>query len=305
MQKIKIRLPATISNLGPGLGAFALALGLYVTVEVSPRVDTGFNVVIAGEGHDAYPTPLHHPVVQVMSRFFQRLERAPLGVDIHIINQIPLNAGLGAQTAFAVAGVLAANDLMNTHYRRPELLRIAAHAHRNHAANVVAALLGGIGVGLLQPDGELVYRTLPAVRLSVILVQPYLDDYRPPVLPEYLPREDMLDVMNRLPLLLEALRSGDLKLIAGLLDDAVLKPQIVSQITGYGHVVEMARRSGALAVTPCGAGPAVLALAPESHSQERIAEDMVLAFKSAGVQARSWVVPVDTQGVVISAVQSV
>ena len=78
MQKIKIRLPATATNLGPGIESLGLALRLYVTVEVSARRDTQVNVHIKGQGE----TGLAHPVVRAMSRFFQYMEQAVLGFDI-------------------------------------------------------------------------------------------------------------------------------------------------------------------------------------------------------------------------------
>ena len=65
---------------------------------------------------------------------------------------------------------------------------------------------------------------------------------------------------------------------------------------------DLARLAGALGLTISGHGPALIALAAKDHWQ--IADAMVAAFANAGVKARAWVVPVDTQGVVISAVQS-
>ena len=40
------------------------------------------------------------------------------------------------------------------------------------------------------------------------------------------------------------------------------------------------------------------------NEHEAIAEGAVQAFSDAGVKARSWVVPLDTQGVVVSVAES-
>jgi homoserine kinase len=301
MQKIKIRLPATITNLGPGLQSLGLALGLYVTVEISGRDDEQLSLVATGEAADHYSTPLRHPVTLALGHFFQRLERAQLGINIRIENQVPVESGLGAEAAFTMAGVLGANNLLGGLYRRDELLRIAAAIYRPDG--VTAALLGGLTAAAFDDQsGDLIYRGLPVAAWRVIVVLPELGSFTRPGLPEQLPRRDALFTLRQVPLLIDALRTGDAKLIRRVLDDRLYAPRLAERITGYGHVVEIARRSGALAVTTCGDGPALFALAEDNH--EVIAEDMAQAFNNAGVKARTWVLPVDTQGVVISAVQS-
>lgn len=300
MQKIKFRLPATVTNLGPGLGSLGLALGLYATVEVSGRADDKLEVTLTGEGADAFDTPLRHPVVRAMSRFFQRLERTKLGINIRVDNNIPLGSGLGAETAFAVAGVLGANNLMGDPYNREEALELAASI--SNADGAVATLMGGLAAGILH-DNLLIHRTLPVKPFPVVVVVPELDNYIPPSLPDDLPRADVLYNMARIPLMLEAMRHADMKLLASILDDRLREARLTDQISGFGHVAELAARRGALKVIPCGEGPALLALAESRH--DRIADEMRLAFKSAGIEARAWVLSVDTQGVVISFAQSV
>lgn len=299
MEKIKIRLPATITNLGPGLQSLALAVGLYTTVEISGRNDEQLNVEISGEGADSAIAPYRHPVVRMMSRFFQRVERAVPGFNVRISNDIPLKSGLGAEAAFALAGVIGANNLLNSIYKRDQVLEFAASIDRADA--VVSALMGGLAVGVLDEDETLIRCALPVAGLRVVVVVPQITGYRPPLLPEGVPRRDAMFNLRRVPLLVEALRTGDLDLLARVIDDRLYSPRLTEGITGYGHVMQVARRSGALAVTPCGDGPSLIAFAKDDL--DYIAEDMVAAFKGAGVDARAWVLPVDTQGVVISAVQ--
>lgn len=299
MQKIKIRLPATITNLGPGLNSLGLAVGLYTTVDISGRNDEALNFQAFGEGAEAFETPLKHPVVLALARFFQELERTHLGINIRVENQIPLKSGLGAETAFAVAGVLGANNLLGDLYKRDELLEIAATITRPDG--VAAALLGGLSIGIMEDD-SLLYRTLAVKPFQLVIVTPKIDNYAVPPLPEQIPRHEALHNLSRLPLLLEALRLGDVKLLATAIDDHLLTPRLAERISGYRILADVARNRGALAVTTCGNGPSVVALTEANH--RRIGEDMVAAFKSVGVEARYWVLPIDTQGVVISAMQS-
>lgn len=299
MQKIRIRMPATITNLGPGTNSLGLALSLYTTVEISPRGDETLNLEFQGEGAGRFGSPLRHPVVLGMSRFFQSLERALLGLNIRVDNQIPLGSGLGAEAAFMAAGALAANDLMGFPYTRPDLL--AHMASVNRADHAVTALSGGLTASLY--DGQHVtHKTLPIAPLTVVVVVPELEHYIRSPIPEQVPLRDALQNIARVSLLTSALHDGDLDLIAQVVEDRLLHPHLAANITGYEYVVEMAQRAGARAVTISGNGPALVAFAETGH--QRIADEMRLAFHSSGVAARTWVLPVDTQGVVISAMQS-
>jgi homoserine kinase len=299
MYKVKITLPASITNLGPGLGSLGLAVGLYTTVEISRRGDDQLIVDTEGEATGGYGMGLRHPVALAMIRIFQRQERAVLGLNIKVHNQIPINSGMGAEAAFWVAGVIAANNILGTPYGRTDILSIAGQIS-GLTSQTITSILGGLTASFLSTDG-LIYRALPALPLTLVIVLPELEHYRDEVAkvkPERVPLDDALFNLNRVPLLVEALRMGDLTLIGQLMDDRLHIPYLKSHIKSYDYVVEAAQRAGALAVSLSGDGPAIVAFAPANHKQ--IAADMELAFQQSGVRTRSWIVPIDTQGVVIS-----
>src|SRR4029079_9284320 len=85
------------------------------------------------------------------------------------------------------------------------------------------------------------------------------------VKPERVSWSDAVHNLSRIPLLIEALRTGDLALIAQVIEDRLYLPYLKSHIAGYDHVVEMARRSGAQAVTLTGDGPAIIAFASDTY----------------------------------------
>ncbi len=300
MQKIKIRLPATITNFGPGIHSLGLAVSLYVTVEISKRDDTKLMIDFKGEGRDTFTTDLENPVILGMSRLFQHLEKTMLGINIRITNHIPLNSGLGTEMVFMVAGVLGANDLLGYPYNRDAILELAARFTRNDYA--VTTLRGGLTASFTDED-HFYHRSLPVMPFEVIIAAPVQEGFHKATLPQNIPTQNALNNLIQIPLFLDALRTGDFELLLAMMPDHVYAPQVRKNISGYGHVAEMAQRAGAVFVTPIGDGPALLALAQTGH--QRIAEDMRLAFQSAGIEAKSWVLPVDTQGVVISAVGSI
>jgi homoserine kinase len=120
MRRIKIVLPATISDFGPGLGGLGLALGLHTIVEITERTDDKLNVETAGEDAGRYAVGLRHPVVLGLIRIFQRLENTVLGLNIRIDNRIPHAAGLGVEAAYLIAGIIGANNLLGNTYKRED-----------------------------------------------------------------------------------------------------------------------------------------------------------------------------------------
>jgi homoserine kinase len=296
MQKIKIRLPASLINLGPGLNSLGLALSLYTTVEISGRSDEQLLVETYGEGAGRYSIGLRHPVVLALARVFQRLERAPSGITIRVDNQIPLNSGLGAETAFLVAGVTGANNLMGNVYSRDSVMEIAAQISR--ADSAVSAMLGGLSTSVLENE-KLYYRSLPVAPMKVVVVLPELEKYTRPPLPERVPTGSATHNLSRLPLFIEALRTGDLKLLSLTLPDYLHNPRLIPQITGYAQVSDLAKRAGAAGVTVAGDGPALVMFAGEKQLQD-VSEISLNTYRALGIPARSWILPVDTQGVIIS-----
>lgn len=301
MRKVTVRLPATITRIGPGSQALGLAVGLYATIEISERADNQLIVDTAGEGAGHYSIGLRHPVTLGLMRIFQRLERAPLGVHIRVNNSIPVDSGLGAEAVFWVAGIIGANNLLGYSLSRADILQLSAQI-TPQPDNAIAALVGGLSSGILR-EGQLIQRSLPVLPFRLVIVIPQIEDYPTRFIPpDVIPWNDALHNISRVPLLIEAFRSGDLNLIAQVLDDRLVHPRLQNRIPGYNHVRETARLAGALGVTISGEGPALVAFAPKDHQQ--VADAMVAAFANAGIRAQGMVLPIDTQGVVISAVQS-
>lgn len=296
MQKLRVRLPATIRGIGAA--QVSLALKLYTTVEFIERSGTSLDVAVSGEGSALHEIGIKHPVVRAMSRFFQSLERAHLGVQITINNDIPVTLGLGADTAFAVAGVMGANALLQSPYDREDIIDMVAQWVAPSA--LVASLSGGMGAAA-HVGGTVLYRALPVAVHHLILISPDDASDRPTSASETTAPEVVRSDLERSPLIIDALKSGDLERLTLLTRDT-LESDFGKAIPHVEIIQTLAERSGAIGIVPLRNSPAILILASERHDQ--ISDDIVVGLKSAGVDARSWVVPVDTQGIVISAMQT-
>ncbi|MCK6579786.1 MAG: hypothetical protein L6Q98_16975 [Anaerolineae bacterium] len=303
MRRVKVSLPATVTNFGPGLNSLGLALGLRLSVEFTDRADEQLVVETAGEGAGRYAIGLRHPVLLGLIRIFQVFERAPVGLTLRIDNQIPLASGLGAEAAFLIAGVIGGNNLLDSPLKRDALLRFAAEVSRrpDHA---VTAFFGGLTASRAAGD-TLTYARLPVEPMQTVVIVPEIADYESAAraaVPDRVALADALDTLGALPLLLDALRRGDHTLLGAGLRDSLIAPARLAQIPGATDAIALAEANGASGVALCGAGPALLVFAPRDH--RLVAEGMVAAFASQGVTARALLTAIDTQGIVLSAARS-
>jgi homoserine kinase len=144
--EVRVRVPGSSANLGPGFDSLGLALGLYDDVEVSVAPD-GVSVEVLGEGAGRVPCDDAHLVVRAMRKAWGIVGDAPPGIRMRCRNAIPHSRGLGSSAAAAVAGAVAAVLLAgrDLELERDTLLQVTA-GMEGHADNAAASLLGGFVV---------------------------------------------------------------------------------------------------------------------------------------------------------------
>lgn len=103
---VRVRVPATSANLGPGFDALGLALGLYDDVVVRVA-DSGLHIDIAGEGSETLPRDEKHLLVRSLRTAFDLLGGQPRGLEIVCANRIPHGRGLGSSSAAICDGIPA------------------------------------------------------------------------------------------------------------------------------------------------------------------------------------------------------
>lgn len=297
MTTVRVTIPATSANLGPGFDSLALALGMCNVVELR-EIDHGLEFDLHGEGIDSLARDAGNMVVQAAMSVFRRAGRAPGGLYVHLESNIPVGSGMGSSAAALLGGVVAANIMLGNPLQRDEMLRVAIGLE-GHANSIVAALYGGLVVSSYD-EGRLVYASLPVAPMHVVVVLPdvKISSARSRV-PQSVALADAVFNIGRSALVMHALGTGDFDLLSAALADRLHEPTRRELIPGFEKAAEAARRYGASAVAISGSGPALIAFAPDDH--EAIAKAMERALPTATqAEVRSWILPVDTQGISIS-----
>lgn len=256
---VRVRVPATSANLGPGFDAFGLALELYDELTVVPR-DSGLSVEVTGEGADAVPRDESHLVVRAIRAGLASLGASVGGFDLHCTNHIPHGRGLGSSAAAIVGGIAAAYGLTGTPLDHPKVLELANELE-GHPDNVAAAVYGGFTIAWVDGAIGRAVRLEPAESLSVtgyVPSTPLSTEVARGLLPEQVSHGDAAANAGKAALLVAALTSRtDLLLIAteDRLHQAYRAPAMPESLA----LIRNLRDKGQAAIVS-GAGPTVLVL---------------------------------------------
>lgn len=299
-RSVKVRVPATTANLGPGFDCLGLALDLWNVATFRPDAGgTGVRVRVRGEGAGVLPEDGENLVARAATMLLrQQGAQLPAGLEIECENGIPLGSGLGSSGAAVLAGLLGANALLGKRLKQAEILRLAVEIE-GHADNAAAALEGGLVIVAAAQDRFLT-RRVEVPELPVCIVLPAVDlptRAARAALPASVPMADAVFNLGRTALVVEALRAGDLGLLGAAMDDRLHQPYRFPLIPGALSARAAALEAGAIAAGLSGAGPSLAAFGGEPA---QVAAAMQAAFTAAGVRSRAFITRVSGDGAVVS-----
>jgi homoserine kinase len=292
--RVRVQVPATSANLGPGFDCMALALDLWNEV-VLDSAPGNVSVSIEGEGANTLPKNGKNRVAQAAAQVFQKAGVSDPVFSIACTNRIPVSSGMGSSAAAAVGGLVAANAAIGTPYSRQNLIQLCLPLEV-HADNAVAAFVGGL-VLLSVEDGRVLWRRyeLPQMQVSVIVPEKQFSTGESrSILPEKVDHRDAVFNIGNALLAAEALRSADYRLMAEVMQDRLHQPYRLPRLPGVEEIILAAKQAGAAAAVLSGAGPGVIAFA--DSGLEEIQNAMLGAAKGKKLPVRGFILHVSNAG---------
>ena len=267
---VRVRVPATSANLGPGFDALGVALALHdvVTLEVAAADASGVHIDCSGEGADDVPRDASHLVYRAVARAFEVMEEPLPAVRLRCENRIPHGRGLGSSSAAIVGGLAAARALVPGGGARLDddaLFALAAEME-GHPDNVAPAVYGGFTIAYgdaRRTNGCHAVRldVDPAVSFVVLVpTTPLETRVARGLLPASVPHEDAARNAGRAALLVAALTARPDQLLAAT-EDRLHQQYRAEAMPESAALVQALRAEGHAAVVS-GAGPTVLAMVP-------------------------------------------
>jgi homoserine kinase len=279
---IKIRVPATSANLGPGFDCLGLALNIWN--EVSFEAAEKITYKVSGEGVEKLNKGTKNLLTKAFAFVYEVCGSEMRGACIQAKNEILMSSGLGSSAAAIVAGLFGANEMLDNPLNENELLKLATEME-GHPDNVAPALLGGLVISIIA-DGEIITRRYEIPELTIVIVKPNMEwptKIARAVLPKSISRADSIYNIGRTALVVDALRNGDLDLLQKVMDDRIHQPYRLKHISGGLSAYKTAKHFGAAALS--GAGPSIIAFVPPENAEQAKAE-IQSVFEERGIETR-------------------
>lgn len=292
---VRVTVPASTANLGPGFDALGMALALHDVVEVR-LLESGLRIDVldAGAGDlDEVPRDASHLVVRAIHRTAKHLGIEFAGLHLTCHNAIPHARGLGSSAAAVVAGI-AAGYAFAGRTLDDAALGLAAE-FEGHADNAAASLIGGAVIAWRSENGEPRWRAAglkphPAIRPVVAIpASRSSTEATRGLLPAEVSHADAAFSAGRAALGVHALTRAPELLLDGT-EDRLHQAQRAPAYPDTARLIAALRERG-VAATVSGAGPTVLALTTSGSLPSEV--------DVAGFTVRE--LPVDRRGVLVEA----
>lgn len=284
---MRITVPATSANVGPGFDSVGIAVSKYLTIDV---LEAQENWWIEHDLGEEIPNNEENLLLQTALQVASDLPPHRLKMT----SEVPLARGLGSSSSVIVAGIELANQLGKLSLSDEDKLEIATKIE-GHPDNVAPAIFGNLVVASYV-DQQTNHLVLPFPECALVAFVPNYElktsDSRN-VLPSEWTYKEAVAASSIANVAIAALAKGDLR-VAGKAIEADrfherYRQQLVKE---FPQVKEVAHQHDAYATYLSGAGPTIMTLLPVEHA-EAFAKDL----ESKGLNGQVFSLKIDTTGV--------
>ncbi|MDR0880011.1 MAG: homoserine kinase [Clostridioides sp.] len=285
---MKIRVPATSANLGPGFDSCGIALNLYMYVEIKEETDIW---IVEHELGDNVARDEENLMISTALKIAPDIKPH----KVHMISEIPIIRGLGSSSTAIVAGIEMADILAGLNLSKEEKVGIATEIE-GHPDNVAPAILGDFITGAYF-DGEFNYKKVNFPDTAIIAYipeEPLSTERARSVLPKELAYKDAVKSSAISNVMVAGVISGDLRLAGRMMEkDCLHEPYRASLVPHLSDVRDIGHRYGAYATYLSGAGSTIIMLLDEES-----VDDVVIELKDLPYKAKVLELEIDRDGVI-------
>jgi homoserine kinase len=277
MKTVRLRLPATSANLGPGFDAMALALELFLEIEAGPA--SSFSIAATGRNRDICAGLTRNLLIDTYHSILMEEQKPVVPLAIRMHNEIPVGMGCGSSAAVRLAGVALASAFGGLDWNEATILDRAARLE-GHPDNVAACWHGGLTIAASGPQlAVLSIPPPPGWRALLVLPDtPVATAKARSMLPQSYAREDVVTSVQNVALLTAAFALGRDDLMHLATRDRLHQPYRGELCPLLPTLLPLAGSHGVISVTLSGAGPAVMLLTREPAEQGVLAETLKQAI---------------------------
>ena len=291
---MKIIVPATSANVGPGFDSVGIAVSKYLTIDV---LEAQENWWIEHDLGEEIPSDEENLLLQTALQVAADLPPHRLKMT----SEVPLARGLGSSSSVIVAGIELANQLGKLALSDEDKLEIATKIE-GHPDNVAPAIFGNLVVASYV-DQQTNHLVLPFPECALVAFVPNYElktsDSRN-VLPSEWTYKEAVAASSIANVAIAALAKGDLRVAGKAIEADRFHERYRQQLVAeFPQVKEVAHQHEAYATYLSGAGPTIMTLLPVEHA-EAFAKDL----ESKCLNGQVFSLKIDTTGVKVEASES-
>jgi homoserine kinase len=274
--EMRLRLPATSANLGPGFDAAAVSLDFFLEIEARPAAE--FSIAASGRNSERCGRLEDNLILEIYKGLLAENGRAVTPLAIRMVNGIPLGMGCGSSAAGRLAAIALANHFGQLGWSSERILEEAC-VLEGHPDNAAACWLGGFVTAACEGKSVHVARVVPPADWRAIVVlpnEPLSTTKARAVLPDCYSREDVVSNIQSAALLGLAFAQERPDLLRMAMRDRIHQPYREAICPQLPRLLPLAGEHGILGAALSGAGSAVLVV---------VASEASLAEASAAILA--------------------
>jgi homoserine kinase len=265
---VRLSLPATSANLGPGFDAIGLALSMHLTVEAHSAA--AFTIEATGRDAELCASLENNLILDTYRDVLTRANKTVTPLHLKLHNEIPLGMGCGSSAAALCAGVALANHFGRLHMDDAAIVAEATRLE-GHPDNVAACWLGGFTVSAAGEDkddadtvltstfpGDPTWQILLAIQPSSLATKKARA-----LLPATYTRADAVFNVQRSSLLVAAFAQNRLDLLRTAMQDRIHQPYREDACPLLKQLLPLAAEPELAGIALSGAGPSVLIVLSE------------------------------------------
>lgn len=262
---IKVRVPATSANLGPGFDSLGISLNIYNEYEFELKEEKG----LFFEGFEEEFQNKNNIIFMAIKKVFDKYNFKFEGIRIKIIKQdIPISRGLGSSSSCIVAGLIGAFALMGKEINRDEILSLAVEIE-GHPDNVCPAIFGGLVSTIMVDNKKPLYNCVEVkdgIKFVALIPRFKLSTEKArAILPKEIPFRDCIYNIGRAALLISCFSNGNYALLKEATKDRIHQRFRSKLIDNFDEVYNKSLELGAFCCFLSGAGPTLMAIVDKEN----------------------------------------
>ncbi|MGB5824171.1 MAG: homoserine kinase [Proteocatella sp.] len=266
-KKLKVRVPATTANVGPGFDSLGIAFNMYTTIsfeqEGEAKENNPKNIKLEfSRCEEAFANKDNLVYTSYLEAMKKTGGKFPSRLRIEINSDIPVCRGLGSSAACIVAGVTGAFELSGKTYEQDEILEICNQIE-GHPDNVAPALMGGFKAAI-QEAGSVYATNIPVdpqLRFFALVPNFKLStEYSRSVIPLQVDFKDAIYNVSHVALMIGAFINRDYKMLKTAVNDRLHQEYRVPLVEEYDEVMRICEDIGSTATFLSGAGPTIMVI---------------------------------------------